>query len=321
MGGGSSSLKKSNHDLPSPIHVEEEKITEKSIHQDSQENPDEFRLNQLTQPIYISHVKTGNTLCSNDHILLLQDGSTTIEFRTPPKFQPTHISWHNGLIRDTTWCSDLNVFIVLTKDALFSVSPISLFTIETATNKPLVDLKISAYKTVKPYNDNVSFWRCTCAGETLYINYSGFGTVIDEYSLTASSCKHINRWTPPKTCATYEGIWCIRYQQETDQLGFSIMNSRNNQWHLEIRNRKEFALLWQIVLPLGNGDCELSTLPNREWLAVNSCGIRLIQISNQKLKAGVEYQRELKNAVAIGNLYFAIRTKNTIEIHQIKQSK
>ncbi|CAF1113041.1 unnamed protein product [Rotaria sordida] len=321
MGGGSSSLPKSNHALPPPIHVEEEKITEKPIHQDSQEKTDGFRLNQLTEPTYISHVKTGNTLCSNDHILLFQDGSTTIEFRTPPKFQRAHTSWHNGLIRDSIWCSDLDVFILLTKDALFSLSPTSLFTTETAKNKPLVDLKIHTYNKVKPYNNNVSFWRCTCAGTTLYINYSGFGTVIDEYSLAASSCKLINRWIPPKTCAPYEGIWCIRYQQETDQLGMAIMDARNNQWRLEIRNRKDLAFLWQIVLPLGNGDCEISILPNREWLAVNSCGIRLIQIANQKLKTGVEYQRELKNAIAIGNLYFVIRTKSAIEIHQIKQLK
>ncbi|CAF4805755.1 unnamed protein product [Rotaria sp. Silwood1] len=271
-----------------------EKVTEKSIHQNSPEKTDEFRLNQITQPIYVSHVKTGSTLCSNDHILLLQDGSTTIEFRGYPKFQPVRIPWHNGLIRDMVWCSDLNVFILLTKDALFSVSPTSLFTVETAKDKPLVDLKINIYQKVKPFNNNVSFWRCTSAGTTLYISYSGFGTAIDEYSLSASSCNLVNRWVPPKTCAIYEGIWCIRYQQETDQL---------------------------VVLPLSNGDCEISPLPDREWLAVNSCGIRLIQIANQKLKSGVEYQRELKNAITIGNLYFVVRTKSTIEIHQIKRSK
>ncbi|CAF1053332.1 unnamed protein product [Rotaria sp. Silwood1] len=298
-----------------------EKVTEKSIHQNSPEKTDEFRLNQITQPIYVSHVKTGSTLCSNDHILLLQDGSTTIEFRGYPKFQPVRIPWHNGLIRDMVWCSDLNVFILLTKDALFSVSPTSLFTVETAKDKPLVDLKINIYQKVKPFNNNVSFWRCTSAGTTLYISYSGFGTAIDEYSLSASSCNLVNRWVPPKTCAIYEGIWCIRYQQETDELGIVIMDARNNQWRLEIRNRKDLAFLWKIVLPLSNGDCEISPLPDREWLAVNSCGIRLIQIANQKLKSGVEYQRELKNAITIGNLYFVVRTKSTIEIHQIKRSK
>ena len=145
--------------------------------------------------------------------------------------------------------------------------------------------------------------------------------MIDEYSIETSSCKFINRWTPPKTCATYEGIWCLRYHPDTDQLGFTIIDARNNQWHMEIRSRDKLTLLWQIVLPIMHGDCELSPLPNREWVAVNSCGIRLVQIVDQKLKAAVEYERELKNAVAINNLYFAVRTKSTLEIHEIKRSK
>lgn len=131
----------------------------------------------------------------------------------------------------------------------------------------------------------------------------------------------MNRWKPPKTCALYEGIWCIRYNQHTDQLGMTIMDARNNQWRLELRSRNGLAIIWQTVLPLNNGDCELSVLPKGEWLAINSCGIRLVQIANQSLKAGVEYLRELKNAVSIGNAYFVVRTKSTIEVHEIKQRK
>ncbi len=99
------------------------------------------------------------------------------------------------------------------------------------------------------------------------------------------------------------------------------MDARNDQWRIEIRSRNQLTLLWQMALPISNGDCEISPLPNGEWLAINTCGIRLIQITNQKLKAAVEYERELKNAVAINHSYLAIRTKNTLEIHKIKQSK
>jgi hypothetical protein len=150
---------------------------------------------------------------------------------------------------------------------------------------------------------------------------TGYGTTIDEYSLEASSCKLVNRWTSPKTCATHEGIWCIRYHAKTDQLGFAIMNAMTNQWRFEVRNRQNLAPLWQTTLPFVNGDCEISPLPNEEWLTINTCGIRLVQIANQKLKAAVEYTRELKNAISIGNLYFVIRTKNTIEIFHLKALK
>ena len=155
-----------------------------------------------------------------------------------------------------------------------------------------------------------------------YFLYSiGCGTIIDEYSLGTSECKLLNRWMPPKTCAAHEGIWCIRYQPESDHLGLTIIDATNNQWRMEVRNRTNLGVIWQIVLPVSHGDCEISSLPNKEWLVVNSCGVRLVQIVNQKLKAAVEYERELKNVVAFDNLYVAVRTKNTLEIHENKRVK
>ena len=133
-----------------------------------------------------------------------------------------------------------------------------------------------------------------------------------------SSCELVERWKPPQTCATYEGIWCIRYHQDSKQLGFSIMDTRNNQWRIEIRGLPGLVPLWRLMLPIANGDCEICPLLDGGWLVINSCGIRLIQIVNENLKAGVEYERELRNAFIMGKSYFAIRTKTTIEIHQIK---
>jgi len=98
----------------------------------------------------------------------------------------------------------------------------------------------------------------------------------------------------------------------------SILDGQTNQWRFEIRDRKTFSIIWQTVLPLTHGDCEVSPLANAEWLTVNSCGIRLIQIGDFKLKSAVEYERELRNAIIISENYFAVRTKNTLEIHAIK---
>jgi hypothetical protein len=144
------------------------------IHQESEEKTDDFSLNRLMRPVYMSHIKAGSTLCSNGSVLLDQDGSTTIELRIPPKLQPKKIPWRYGLVRDITWCPELETFILLTRDALYSFSPKSLLLTENATtNKPIPDLKINTFKKVKPYDENNSFWRCTCAGATLYITYSG----------------------------------------------------------------------------------------------------------------------------------------------------
>jgi hypothetical protein len=142
---------------------------------------------------------------------------------------------------------------------------------------------------------------------------------VDEYLLGSSSCEFVDRWIPPRTCENYEGIWCIRYHLEIDQLGMTIMDRRNNQWRFEIRNRKNFSPVWKVTLPITYGDCELLPLPYAEWLTINSCGVRLIHIANRQLKFVVEYERELKNATIIGADYFIVRTKNTLNIHSIKQ--
>ncbi len=123
------------------------------------------------------------------------------------------------------------------------------------------------------------------------------------------------------TCAEHEGIWCIRYQPDSNQIGMTIMDGQTNQWRFEIRNTRSLSIVWQIVLPIVHGDCELSALKNEEWLIINSCGIRLVHIANRKIKAAVEYERELRNGVTIGENYFVIRTKNTLEIHLIKKKE
>ena len=111
----------------------------------------------------------------------------------------------------------------------------------------------------------------------------------------------------------------MRYHPKLDQIGMSIMNARTNGWIFEIRNKKDLSPIWQTVLPMTRGDCEVTPFIDQEWLIINSCGIRLLQISGHRFKVAVEYERELKNAIAIGNDYFAIRTKNTLDVHSMKE--
>lgn len=139
--------------------------------------------------------------------------------------------------------------------------------------------------------------------------------------MSTSSCTFVKRWTPPHTCSVYDGIWCIRYHPEIHQLGFTILDTRTNQWRMEIRRPDNFATIWQTVLPISNGDAEISPLTHGEWAIINSCGIRLLQISNNIFKAAVEYERELRNAIVFNDFYFVIRSKNTLEFHQYKQLK
>lgn len=145
--------------------------------------------------------------------------------------------------------------------------------------------------------------------------------MIDEYSITPSSCSLVKRWLPPRTCAEHEGIWCIRHHPDTDEIGLTIMDGQTNEWRFELRNPRDLSVLWQTPLPLTHGDCEVSPLLNGQWLAVNSCGIRLLHIVNRRLKAAVEYERELRNAIPIADEYLVIRTKNTLEIHSIRDNK
>jgi hypothetical protein len=99
------------------------------------------------------------------------------------------------------------------------------------------------------------------------------------------------------------------------------MDTTNNEWRFEVRDRKKLTHLWHIELPFIDGDCEISALPNGDWLAVNSRGRNFVQISNQELNPVIEYRSDLKNAMMMRNSYFAVRTRNTIEVQRAKGRK
>lgn len=120
---------------------------------------------------------------------------------------------------------------------------------------------------------------------------------------------------------THEGIWCIRHSRETNRFAFSILDATTNQWRFELRTTDKLTTLYKVSLPFFTGDCEVSPLINGDWLSTNSFNVRLIHISDGKLKAAVEYERELKNAVAIDQRFLVIRTKGTIDIHRLDQKK
>jgi hypothetical protein len=130
-------------------------------------------LNKLTVPLHISHLKPGNTLCANDNVLILQDGPTTIEIRTPPKFEVKKIPWRYGLIRDIVWCPEFGVFILLTQKALFTLNTKSFVSPPSALYNTDIQLTVNSYAKIKPFDEKSSFWRCTCAGTTVYISNSG----------------------------------------------------------------------------------------------------------------------------------------------------
>lgn len=143
-------------------------------HQQAHEEKDEtFNVNDLTVPTYITHIKPGNTLCANHDTFVVQNGPTTLEVRTPPNFEAKKIPWSNGLLRDIVWCPELNVFALLTQNGLFTFDPRCLTTPAGSVASNDIQLKISAYNKIKPFDDRHSFWRCTFVGTTVFIVYSG----------------------------------------------------------------------------------------------------------------------------------------------------
>lgn len=104
-------------------------------------------------------------------MLLFQDGSTTIEMTTPPKFELKKIPWRQGLLRDIAWCPALDQFLLLTQKALFGLRVPS--SSGGTAHEGDVELAALSYSPVVPYASDKSFWRCTCDGKTVYIVYSG----------------------------------------------------------------------------------------------------------------------------------------------------
>jgi hypothetical protein len=144
-----------------------------SHHRNTEEEAKPFDLYRLTMPHSGSHIQAGSGLCSNGHVLLFQDGSTVIEFRTLPEFKIKRLPWRYGLVRDIVWSSHFNKFILLTRDAAFNISPESMLISQKARNKPIADFTVNKYNEIKPFNNTHVFWRCTSTDNSLYIIYSG----------------------------------------------------------------------------------------------------------------------------------------------------
>lgn len=139
-----------------------------------EEDLDTLHLDRLTVPISISHIKPGNTLCANEYVFVTQNGPTLIELRAPPKFEPRKIPWRDGLLRDIVWCPQLAVFILLTQKTLYTFDPASITApVHSSMATRDLQLKITAYNKIKPFDDRFSFWRCTAVGTRIFIVYSG----------------------------------------------------------------------------------------------------------------------------------------------------
>ncbi|CAF1289872.1 unnamed protein product, partial [Didymodactylos carnosus] len=191
-------------------------------------------ISRLTVPKKVEHVKLGHTLCSNDELLILQDGITALQVQDHT-LEPQHVHWNHGLIRDICWSSLRRIFICICQKRVHSFDPMN------------VESQINTFSHILPYEEKYSFWRCTCTQSTLFICYAGHGTTIDEYDLSSSPVRLKKQWNSPRSCLETEGIWSIRCGE--DQIGLTIMDSITEKWHLEVRTLK-MGLLWRVDLPI-----------------------------------------------------------------------
>jgi hypothetical protein len=143
-------------------------------HDHEEETPAKpFDLDRISVPHYGSHVQPGHGMCTDGNVLLFQDGSTILEFRTLSNFESKRIHWRHGLIRDIIYSSHFDRFILLTRDAVYSISGKPMLEYARVRNKPLVDFPISKFEGIQPFDDRHLFWRCTSVGKSLYIIYQG----------------------------------------------------------------------------------------------------------------------------------------------------
>jgi hypothetical protein len=132
-----------------------------------------FDLSQLTMPHFGTHIQPGNGLSTDGNVVLFQDGSTILEFRTLSNFEAKRISWRHGLIRDIIWSPHFDRFILLTRDAVYSISAKPMLESKKARSRPLVEFPVHKFEGVQPFDDKHLFWRCTSVGKSLYVIYAG----------------------------------------------------------------------------------------------------------------------------------------------------
>jgi hypothetical protein len=253
-----------------------------SVHESIEYSPNSFR-----------------SLASNDRVLLIHQAPNLCFLNVELKVVK-QVLWPYDGITDICWSSTLDRFIVIRKNGMFLVDENTM--------------SIENVETVEKQN----WLSCTCYNTQLFLSTNGWGSSIVEMRLSPSIAI-IKEWKSPRTCAEYQLILDIAYNNRT--LVVLIKNKIEKPMRIELRSEKTLDRIWSLSLDIvcnENKAFRCCSLTCDEWLVADCSAGRLLHItSDGEIKITIPYTAIPYRVSLFGTKMLAVASEKYINFHEI----
>jgi hypothetical protein len=223
--------------------------------------------------------------------LCLMDRELTVIKRNRWGYRPVH---------DMCWSSTLARFFVITNESVFTVDE------NTIAIEPI------------QINQEQSWCSCTCSDTTLYLSTLDGGSTIFKFSLFPT-IEFEKQWTSPETCAEYQVITNIVYNNET--LALMIVDLYKEEKFIEIRSSVALERLWSLILDIeySGSVFRCCFLNYGDWLVWDQNTSRFLHIAKDgKVQVTTKYDEHPVSVCLFDGNKIAISTDDRIKLHELK---
>ena len=279
-----------------PLTIEKNEILIEEI------QPNECRLSDLRNPFRAIDCsgEWGPVLAKNNRYLLIDRHPNLCLVNLQLEIVKQS-PWKFDFIRDMTWSSALNSFIVTTRSR--EIYLVHENTLATELIQTIAEQDWSS---------------CTCSETSLYLTARREGTNIFQFNLSPSF-ELIKRWKPPHSCKQYEIILNSEYQN--NKLALLISHTSTNLVQLELRSSTTLDRLWSVRLDMthtiGQPLIRCSALKFDQWLVVDNNTSQIVHLDKDgQIKTTAVYDPSPWNAILFASNLLAVRTKNSVNFHK-----
>ena len=242
---------------------------------------------------------SSRALAANDRYLLIHQ-KPNLSFVDASLTIAKQVLWPYDSIRDMTWSSMLDRFIVVAHKTIYLVDGNTM----SIDSVPIIEQRL---------------WSsCTCSDDRLFLSTYASGSTIIEISLSPSII-FAKEWKPPITCTMNETISDIVYNNE--RLATVIRNKVETSIRVDLRCCKTLDCLWSLPLDVTyneNYAVRCCSLGYNGWLLGDYNAECFLHVTTDgKLKTEISYKGTPYRVICFGVNMIAVVTNSAIKFHQI----
>lgn len=239
---------------------------------------------------------SSEAMTSNNDSLLIHQNSNLYLYDDKFKILKTH-PWSYDYIKDMCWSSNLNSFLLLTSEQIYSVKH------DLSEIKQLSSIEGRCWQS------------CTCSETSLFLTKDHWQTSIEEYSLQ-SSIKHKKTHQQLTNQTNKQRIDYLEYHEET--LALILNDQTNKKIVFELRSIRNFDCLWSYEYDSGYSERKLVCCSFRlhSWIVIDWQNALIIHLSNNgQCQQIIRYHSHMNFIHFFAQKYLIFSTNSSLHVH------